>query len=520
MAVDADRVRELAVREFIEPARVKGQSSVTIVARDIHDRLGLNAAHANVCQALAGRKFQKLASVPPPTMAGPMASSTTKFTYDLGGQESAQLQTGPYWFVGSSFGGKNDQTERFLKDGIWEIHTPSDSDAAFVRSMEPGQRIAIKAAFVQKHDLPFENRGADVSVMRIKARGTISANHGTGEQVSVDWDPDFAPRDWYFHTYMKTIWRVMPGKPMTDQLIRFTFEDIPQDISDFLSDPYWAGMYGAQPVDSGPRIWIEKTLVSSRPDRQTGEHALGRALWSPQRSKDGRDIYKAMLQVREGDVIFHLTDNRVISDVAIAAEAADNTFTGVEGTDWANQAGYRIGLRDHAKLDPPFPREAFLATEPFATELKELAQSGSKGMFYSRLLELNQGAYLTEVTPSLLNILNRAYREYAGKNLPYVSDEAAPEEAAFPEIYTLDDALETLFLERERAEEIVLLWRAKKNVILQGPPGVGKSYSAQRLAFALMGQRTAAASSSSSSTSPTPTRTLSRASAQRQVGSS
>ena len=217
MAVDADRVRELAVREFIEPARAEGQSSVTIVARDIHDQLGLNAAHANVCQALAGRKLQKLASVPPPKMAGPMASSTTTFTYDLSGEESSQLQTGPYWFVGSSFGGNNDQTERFLRDGIWEIHTPSDNDAALVRSMEPGQRIAIKAAFVQKHDLPFENRGVDVSVMRIKARGTITANHSTGERVSVDWDPDFAPRDWYFHTYMKTIWRVMPGKPMTDQ---------------------------------------------------------------------------------------------------------------------------------------------------------------------------------------------------------------------------------------------------------------------------------------------------------------
>lgn len=33
----------------------------------------------------------------------------------------------------------------------------------------------------------------------------------------------------------------------------------------------------------------------------------------------------------------------------------------------------------------------------------------------------------------------------------------------------------------------MLLWRAKKNIILQGPPGVGKSYAAQRLAFALMG---------------------------------
>ena len=486
---DADRVRSLALSEHIDPARKEGRDTVTIVAREIHDSLGLAAAHANVCQALAGRKFQDMAGVPAPKMDGPMASSTTAFTYRLDEQSATSLAPGPYWFVGSSFGGKNDQTERFLREGMWEIDTPSESDAAVVRSMEPGQSIAIKAAFVQKYELPFENRGVDVSVMRIKARGTITENSGSGDRVSVDWDPAFTPRDWYFYTYMKTIWRVMPAKPMPNQLIRFTFQDARQDISEFLLDPYWANMYGVKSVQSGPRFWIEKTLVSSRPDRLDGEHALGRALWSPQKSKDGRDIYKTMLQVREGDVVFHLTDNKTISDVSIATETADDSFTGVEGTDWAEQAGYRIALRDHAKLDPPLPREAFFATDPFATELKELATSGAKGMFFSKLLELNQGAYLTEATPSLLNIINRAYREFAGKNLPYIDGEQDVAMTAMPDNYTLDDALETLFIERERAEEILLLWRAKKNLIIQGPPGVGKSYAAQRLAFALMGAK-------------------------------
>lgn len=155
----------------------------------------------------------------------------------------------------------------------------------------------------------------------------------------------------------------------------------------------------------------------------------------------------------------------------------------------ANEPGYRIALRDHEKIDPPLPRDAFLATEPFATELKELAGSGAKGLFYSKLLELNQGAYLTEATPSLLSVLNRAYREFAGKDLPYVEGEPPTNVAVDAEIYSLDDALETLFIEREAVEEILLLWRAKKNLIIQGPPGVGKSYAAQRLAFALMGAK-------------------------------
>jgi hypothetical protein len=86
-----------------------------------------------------------------------------------------------------------------------------------------------------------------------------------------------------------------------------------------------------------------------------------------------------------------------------------------------------------------------------------------------------------------LSILDRAYEAFSGKNLPRVSLEGASQAEDVYTPYTLDDALETLFLSRSEAEEILLLWAAKKNIILQGPPGVGKSFAAQKLAFALMG---------------------------------
>jgi hypothetical protein len=37
-----------------------------------------------------------------------------------------------------------------------------------------------------------------------------------------------------------------------------------------------------------------------------GENALGKALWSPQRAEDGKDIYKQMREVEPGDVVFTL----------------------------------------------------------------------------------------------------------------------------------------------------------------------------------------------------------------------
>lgn len=68
--------------------------------------------------------------------------------------------------------------------------------------------------------------------------------------------------------------------------------------------------------------------------------------------------------------------------------------------------------------------------------------------------------------------------------------EAAATKTIVDEIppFTLDDAMAGLFLPRAQVEAILAALKRKKNVILQGPPGVGKTFVAQRLAFALMGQ--------------------------------
>jgi hypothetical protein len=58
-----------------------------------------------------------------------------------------------------------------------------------------------------------------------------------------------------------------------------------------------------------------------------------------------------------------------------------------------------------------------------------------------------------------------------------------------PPPYTMDDALLDLFLEQPELDELLTLWRAKKNIILQGAPGVGKTFTARRLAYLLMGHR-------------------------------
>jgi 5-methylcytosine-specific restriction protein B len=148
------------------------------------------------------------------------------------------------WFVGATYGA-DDQITRFLSEGIWE-NGYEDKHLDVVRSMRPGDRIAIKAAYTRKHGLPFDSRGQTVSVMAIKAIGTVTENLNDGQRVKVDWAKVEPPREWYFYTHRGTVWRVLPGDWMADGLITFAFDNQPQDVERFCNAPYWRERFGTK----------------------------------------------------------------------------------------------------------------------------------------------------------------------------------------------------------------------------------------------------------------------------------
>jgi 5-methylcytosine-specific restriction protein B len=161
------------------------------------------------------------------------------------------------WFVGASFGGTDDQTERFLEQGVWEIKDPTDKEIALVRSMQVGERIAIKASYTRKHGVPFDNGGRTVAVFGIKSVGTILSNPQDGERVQVEWRPLEPLREWYFYTYRSTIWRVIPGEWMNDALIAFAFDNKAQDIERFRNAPYWRERFGTVAPDKHRFGWTK-----------------------------------------------------------------------------------------------------------------------------------------------------------------------------------------------------------------------------------------------------------------------
>lgn len=149
----------------------------------------------------------------------------------------------PCWFVGATWSGTKDQAPRFLQEGIWE-NGFKNKHLDVVRSIKPGDRIAIKSTYTRKHGLPFDNKGHSVSVMAVKAVGIVTQNMGDGRILKVEWTPFEPPREWFFYTYQPIIWKVTRGKWTADALIDFTFNDQPQDIDRFRSDPFWSERFG------------------------------------------------------------------------------------------------------------------------------------------------------------------------------------------------------------------------------------------------------------------------------------
>lgn len=88
---------------------------------------------------------------------------------------------------------------------------------------------------------------------------------------------------------------------------------------------------------------------------------------------------------------------------------------------------------------------------------------------------------LTDVTP---------YTDYVEQFNALFEDESEEDveevELSYP-IYTKGNFLSEVYMSEEEYRKLVGVLRIKKNIILQGAPGVGKTFVAKRLAFSMMG---------------------------------
>lgn len=89
----------------------------------------------------------------------------------------------------------------------------------------------------------------------------------------------------------------------------------------------------------------------------------------------------------------------------------------------------------------------------------------------------DDGVYIWKLRPELAEALK------------IVNGEEVPDEDTDTTEYTKKDFLEEVFISEAKYDEMYAVLMRKQNIILQGAPGVGKTFAAKRLAYSIMGQK-------------------------------
>jgi len=79
----ADAIRGHVFKHYIEPARRRGDRTVSVTAGQIHSEMQMKNRLPAVCSAIGSLKFEDGCRVKVRPVAVPLNSSTTKFTIDV-----------------------------------------------------------------------------------------------------------------------------------------------------------------------------------------------------------------------------------------------------------------------------------------------------------------------------------------------------------------------------------------------------------------------------------------------------
>ncbi len=115
---ESEKVRHYVQVHYIEPAKKRGERSVTVIAGDVHRALGLNNRVPLVCTALKLHRFHEDNRMVLSDVSGPPSklSTTVQFTFAFASGDAGQpsREKNPLWALRGIAKGM------FGKVGEWE----------------------------------------------------------------------------------------------------------------------------------------------------------------------------------------------------------------------------------------------------------------------------------------------------------------------------------------------------------------------------------------------------------------
>ena len=192
-------------------------------------------------------------------------------------------------------------------------------------------------------------------------------------------------------------------------------------------------------LNASPKIW-------SFSDIAVGEEQFY-SLYNDNGNK--RHIFQNFLDAKAGDIVIGYEANPVKQVVALAkisrANDGENLF---------------------------FEKTEGLSTPIDYAELKEMPELANMQFF------INPNGSLFKLTGEEYELIMDVIRD----------SNPLPDNTEI-ESYSEEDFLNQVYMSRERFNSLTSLLLHKKNIILQGAPGVGKTFAARRLAYAIMGKK-------------------------------